>query len=138
MVPASPSLTIPRCLAYHARRASGFSDLKKTPPMPRTRFMRRMLRDYFHGINVQVGIALKAAETLCARKSAAVCKVHWQRRSRLRVRVKPAFREDRRGGARKDREPRRELPDSSARCRARWNKGCRQGAANRGGRDRRA
>jgi len=24
--------------------------------------MRRMLRDYFHGINVQEGIALKAAE----------------------------------------------------------------------------
>ena len=48
MEPASPSLTMPRCLAYQARRASGFSDLKKTPPMPRTRVMGRMLRDQFH------------------------------------------------------------------------------------------
>src|SRR5260370_3988896 len=39
MVPGPRSLTMPRCLAYQARRASGFSDLKKIPPMPRTRFM---------------------------------------------------------------------------------------------------
>src|SRR5258708_8736291 len=39
MVPVSPSLTMPRCLAYQVRRASGFSDLKKNPPIPRTRAM---------------------------------------------------------------------------------------------------
>src|ERR1700730_12946932 len=37
MVPLSPPLTMPRCLAYQARRASVVSDLKKTPPIPRTR-----------------------------------------------------------------------------------------------------
>src|SRR5260370_34404131 len=53
MVPESPSLTIPRCLAYQARRVSGFSDLKKIPPIPRTRAIRRMLRDRYH-LNQQV------------------------------------------------------------------------------------
>src|SRR6266852_2315457 len=53
MVPVSPSLTMPRCLAYQARRASGFSDLKKIPPIPRTRAMGGMLRDRYH-LNQQV------------------------------------------------------------------------------------
>src|SRR5229473_3643401 len=124
MVPVSPSLTMPRCLAYQARRASGFSDLKKIPPIPRTRFMPRMLREHFHGINVEEGGAPKTYETPGARENAGVYKARWRRRSRLRARGKRAFRGDRRGGARRDRAPRRELLDSSEQCRARWNKDC--------------
>src|SRR5437660_8946809 len=101
---------MPRCLAYQARRASGFSDLKKIPPMPRTRFMGRIVHDHFNWSNKDELVASIADSSLRIKENAAVCKARWPRRSRLQVPGKQVFRAGRQGGAPASLARRRELP----------------------------